>query len=354
MRVLTSATGNVTHLDGREHLAEYADSPARVVPAEGPVCNSIGAARGNVRWYVREAKEVTCKRCLAALERAHADAITEDALRTATANARAVLAEVEEELSQPCGQCGSPRSSHRHNSAEGHAFVEPTVPAAEEDEPLGMYVELSSGLTEYVERGYRLQHSRSGERGTVTAVGPNAVDLAMDEGGHRSGASWHWDRVALPEAGKTTASPVPEHKLYTPTGEAVVVLGSAVHGNGLRAGVWVVRESRPLALAFFVDEEHLRLQFSAYRPGERARLADAARVATPLTTPSQVAALLASMSEEAERYASGGVTGTAAQEFGASMERWTAELARWLGMSEPVKLASYASPYGGPEQRLNV
>lgn len=422
MRVLQSLTGSVTHMDGRERPWTDRDGNARVTLAEGPLCNGVGASRGNVRWYQREAKAVTCKRCLRILETLVTEAYALHAAYMMTPEGQAQEDELAARRAEKCGQCGSERSNPRHHSAEGHAFVE-----AEEGGLSGMYVELSSGLTEHVEPGYRLQHKDSGERGTVTAVGPNALDLRMDDGTSRSGASWYWGRPSLPElvtelpevgpvdrqavlstrVESLLHSGVPEitdaqraaeleqegplsrqlrevgsgsvqcpllyahavhdwftggsaksvrrcaglfedrmPKLYTPTGEAMTVLGSAVHGG--RTGLWGVREGRPLALAFFVDEDHLRLQFSAYRPGERARMADAARVATPVATPSQVAALLASMSEDAERYASGGVTGAAAQEFGASMERWTAELARWLGMSEPVKLASYASPYGGP------
>lgn len=515
MRVLQSLTGSVTHVDGRERPWTDRDGNARVTLAEGPLCNGVGASRGNVRWYQREAKAVTCKSCLRILAGQHAEAITENEIRTLKTDARADLAEVLAEVAteaapkpaarrpvteadmvvgtvvfkgngktayrvyavrtvsvygggtalraglvktttkndpsrstwwaaveltteqteaeraaeaetearamhaqymmtpegqaqedalaarraEKCGQCGSERSNPRHHSAEGHAFVEPTVPAAEEDEPLGMYVELSSGLTEYVERGDRLQHKDSGERGMVTAVGPNALDLRMDDGTPRSVASWFWGRLSvadevaeLPElgpidrqavlstrveslldSGVTDAQRAAEleqegplsrqlrmlpvdrsaPRLHTPTGEAVEVLGSAVHGNGLRTGIWAVREGRPLALAFFVDEDHLRLQFSAYRPGERARLTDATRVATPLATPSQVAELAATIAEQAELFAAGGVV-RHGEQFRAEMEANVRKLATWLGMSEPVKLASYASPYGGPEQRLNV
>jgi hypothetical protein len=445
MRVLRTLTGKAAHLPARN--AYDSREPF-------PVCTPVGTAvvtgSGGITRFYPYTGDVTCKRCLAALERAHAEAIAEDALRTATASAREELAKVEAEVradletearamhaqhmmtpegqaqedelaarrAEKCGQCGSERSNPRHHSAEGHAFVEP-VPAAQEAEPLGMYVELASGLPEYVERGDRLQHKDSGERGMVTAVGPNALDLRMDDGTPRSVASWFWGRPSLRELvaelpevapkividpskydsdaqlaeataqvralraagptdrqavlstgvgsgvlaekwsaplteGRGTAEPSgfqctanPTH-IYTPNGEAALVLGSGTHG-GL-PGVWALREGNdPQWGAFFVDEDHLRLQFSAYRPGERARLADAARVATSVATPSQVADLTTAIAQQAELFAAGGVTGPDLPEFRARMERNVRKLAAWLGMSEPVKLASYASPYGGPD-----
>lgn len=398
MRVLQSLTGSVTHLDGREHVAKYVDAPAKVIPAEGPVCNGVGASRGNVQWYERTAKAVTCKRCLKILAAAETEARAMHAQHMMTPEGQAQEDALAARRAEKCGQCGSERSNPRHHSAEGHAFVEATMLAAEEDDRSGLYVELSSGLTEHVEPGDRLQHKDSGERGTVTAVGPNALDLRMDDGSPRSAASWFWGRLSLPElvaelpevgpidrqavlatrvdslldSGVTDAQRAAEleqegplsrqlrmlpvdrfaPRLYTSTGEAVEVLGSdVVHG---RRGVWGVRAGRPLALAFFLNEDHLRLQFSAYRPGERARMADAARLATPLASPSQVANLATAIAQQAELFAAGGVTGPNLPEFRSRMERNVRKLAAWLGMSEPVKLASYASPYGGPEQRLNV
>ena len=518
MRVLTSASGTVTHLDGREHVAKYVDAPDAVVRAEGPACNGVGASRGNVRWSEREAKAVTCKSCLRILAGQHAEAITENEIRTLKADARADLAEVLAEVAteaapkpaarrpvteadmvvgvvvfkgngktayrvyavrtvevygggtalraglvktttksdpsrstwwaaseltteqtgaermaeaetearamhaqhmmtpegqaqedtlaarraEPCGQCGSERSNPRHHSAEGHAFVE-AAEIAEEDERSGMHVELSSGLTEFVEPGHRLQHKDSGTLATVTAVGPNALDLRTDDGTHRSGASWYWGRPSVAELSEVGPidrqavlstrveslldSGVPQDeaactvlgvhgphpwyaglssksrtrcpgrrldpnlstlRIFTPSGEAATVLGSGTQGG--RSGVWAVREGNdPTWGVFFVDQEHLTLQFSAYRPGERARLADAARVLSRLAEPGQVAELARSIAERAEAFAGGTVPPWGHEAFRLRMEADAATLASWLGMSAPVRLASYPSPYGGTD-----
>lgn len=488
MRVLRTLTGSAAHLPARNAY----DSP-EPFPMCTPVGTAVAAGSGGItRFFPHTAEAATCKRCLAALGRAHAEAITEDALRTATAASRVDLAEVEAELetearamhaqhmmtfegqaqedalaarhAEPCGQCGSERSNPRHHSAEGHADVDRAAELVEllnlpardtgthgEDETSGMHVELASGLTEFVEPGDRLQHGDSGERGTVTAVGPNALDLRMDDGTCRSGASWYWGRPslaelvadlpevapalvidpskydsdaqlaeataqvrALREAGPIdrqavlptrveslldsgthtqkcrdngeaarcdgscsrsatargefncpagtacSGAPFPGHvahepigevaaprqHIYTPNGEAALVLGSGTHGG--RLGVWAVREDYdPGWGAFFVDEESLTLQFSAYRPGERARLADAGRVLSRLAEPGQVAELARSIAERAEAFASGTVPSWGHEAFRLRMESDAATLAAWLGMSTPVKLASYPSPYGG-------
>lgn len=394
MRVLRTYTGKVTHLPARNAYEAHEPFPA---------CTPVGTAISNgiTRFYFHTAGAVTCKRCLRILEKLVTEAYAMHAAHMMTPEGQAQEDALAARRAERCDQCGSERSNPRHHSAEGHAFVE-----AEEGGLSGMYVELSSGLTEHVEPGDRLQHKDSGTLATVAAVGPNSLDLRTDAGNRRSGASWYWGRPAALEAGPidrpavlstrvdslldsgvhtqkcrdnaeaarcdgsctrpgcrctspgrectaedcpNTAYPAPEPKLYTPTGEAMTVLGSAVHGNGLRTGVWGVREGRPLALAFFVDEDHLRLQFSAYRPGERARLADATRLATPLATPSQVAELATAIAEQAELFAAGGVPEAASGAFSSRMVGNVQTLARWLGMSEPVPLASYASPYGGPD-----
>lgn len=414
MRVLRTLTGSAAHLPARN---------AHDTPEPFPMCTPAGTAvvtgsGGVTRFFPHTAKVATCKRCLAALGRAHAEAITEDALRTSSAAARASLADVEAQLvddmltearamhaqhmmtyegqaqedalaarrAEPCGQCGSERSNPRHHSAEGHTFVDHAEmdaeldAAAEEDERSGMYVELSSGLTEFVEPGHRLQHKSGGTLATVTAVGPNALDLLTDDGTRRSGASWYWGRPSLrelvaelPEVGPIDrramlstridslmdsgvpqeSSPVPDPalralRIYTPNGEAALVLGTGTHGG--RLGVWAVREGNaPTWGAFFVDEECLTLQFSAYRPGERARLADAARVLSRQAEPGQVAELARSIAERAEAFASGTVPPWGHEAFRLRMERDAATLASWLGMSAPVRLASYPSPYGGTD-----
>lgn len=422
MRVLQSLTGNVTHLDGREYVANYEDAPAKVIPAEGPVCNGVGASRGNVRWYQREAKAVTCKRCLKILAAAETEARAMHAAYMMTPEGQAQEDALAARRAEKCGQCGSERSNPRHHSAEGHAFTA-ELPAAEWS---GMQVELATGKR-YVEAGERVQHKDSGERGTVTAVGPNALDLEMADGTPRSVASWFWqiqDEPAPEVAPKIVIDPskydsdaqlaeataqvralraagpidrravlstrvdsllhsgvtdapgrsaeqtrlacrctapgqectaedcpntvyVTELRLYTPSGEAMLVLGSdVVHGHG---GLWAVREGNPVELTFFASQEHLALHFSAYRPGERARLMDTARLRTPLATPDQVANLATVIAQQAELYAAGGVSGPDSPEFRSRMERNVRKLAAWLGMSEPVKLVSYPSPYGGPE-----
>ena len=472
MRVLRTLTGSAAHLPARN--AYEAREPF-------PACTPVGTAVSNgvTRFYFHTADAVTCKRCLRILEKLVTEARAMHAQHMMTPEGQAQEDELAARRAERCDQCGSERSNPRHHSAEGHAFVE-----AEEGGLSGMYVELSSGLTEHVEPGDRLQHKDTRTLATVTAVGPNALDLLTDDGTRRSGASWYWGRPALRElvaelpevaprividpskydsdaqlaeataqvrrlraagqedvergpidrqavlvtrvdslldSGVTaglncpagpacSGAPFPGHvahepvtdaqraaeleeegplsrqlrevgsgsvqcpllyahavhdwftggsaksarrcaglfedrmpKLYTPTGEAMTVLGSAVHGG--RTGLWGVREGRPLALAFFVDEDHLRLQFSAYRPGERARLADAARVATPVATPSQVAELAVSIAEQAELFAAGGVSEADGPAFRARMGDSVKRLAQWLGMSEPVSLASFASPY---------
>lgn len=73
MITLTSATGNVHHAPARETLG----ADGKVHPGEGTVCNGIGSARGNVRWYVRKGKKVTCKRCIRVIAAQVADAEVE-------------------------------------------------------------------------------------------------------------------------------------------------------------------------------------------------------------------------------------------------------------------------------------
>lgn len=395
MRVLRTYTGKVTHLPARNAYEAHEPFPA---------CTPVGTAVSNgiTRFYFHTAGAVTCKRCLRILEKLVTEAYAMHAAHMMTPEGQAQEDELAARRAEKCGQCGSERSNPRHHSAEGHAFVDRAAEPVELlDLPArdtgthgddGLYVELSSGLTEYVEPGHRLQHKDTAHMGTVRTVGPNALDLTLDSGQAVSGASWYWGRPlaaelpevdpidrqavlsprvdSLPDSGvhtqkcrdnseaatcdgsctrSATGRSVRDTRLYTPSGEAMVVLGSAVHGNGLRAGVWGVREGRPLALAFFVDEEHLRLQFSAYRPGERAKLADATRMATPLATPSQVAELATAIAEQAELFAAGGVPEATSGAFSSRMVGNVQTLARWLGMSEPVPLASYASPYGGPD-----
>lgn len=384
MRVLRTLTGNAAHLPARN-----ADKGSR---EPFPACTPVGTAVSNgvTRFYFHAAKAVTCKRCLAILDKAETEAQAMHAQYMMTPEGQAQEDALAARRAEKCGRCGSERSNPRHHSAEGHAFTA-ELPAAEWS---GMQVELATGKR-YVEAGERVQHKDSGERGTVTAVGPNALDLEMEDGTPRSAASWFWQIQDEPTDAQRAAELEQEGplsrqlrevgsgsvqcpllyahavhdwftggsaksarrcaglfedrtpKLYAPTGEAMTVLGSAVHGG--RTGLWGVREGRPLALAFFVDENHLRLQFSAYRPGERARLADATRLATPLATPSQVAELATAIAEQAELFAAGGVPDRDAGAFRSRMIGNVQTLARWLGMSEPVELASYASPYGGPD-----
>lgn len=259
MRVLSSATGKVTHLDRRERSWTDANGVEHATQTEGPVCNGAGAGRGTVRWYDRNAKAVTCKRCLAWLDRLHTEALAEDEHRTAQA-------EVEAE------------------------------PATETAGPIDRDSVLDSGAREPVTDSRR----------------PARANTVF---------------------------------LYDQEGTALRVLGSGT-GEG-RPGVWVMREGRS-PLQTFLEREDLERAVSAHRPGERARLADAARVSTSLATPDQVANLATVIAQQAELYAAGGVTGAGVLEFRARMERNVHKLARYLGMSEPVKLSSLASPYGGP------
>lgn len=386
MRVLMTLTGKAAHLPARD---------AYTSPEPFPACTPVGTAvvsgsGGITRFFFRADAGITCKRCLAKLERAHADAITEDALRTATANARAVLAQVEEELvedlAQPCGQCGSPRSSHRHNSAEGHAFVsaEQAAPSGDEvDDRSGMYVELANGITEFVEAGHRLQRSTTKARGTVTAVGPNAVDLDMDEGGRSSGASWRWERLPVGDlvaelSEAEPARPVPSividpskydsREQLAEAAERVRALRDAgVHtqkcrDNGVTAtcgGACTRPVTDAQRLAWLEQEGPLSRQLRelAETPPPRLReaLAQAEREGDRFdATPQQVADLTWFIAHQAKRFADGLVPESSRERFRLGMASDTATLARWLGMSEPVELASYPNPYSGPDRVAEV
>lgn len=302
MRVLRTLTGSAAHLPARN--AYDAREPF-------PVCTPVGTAVSNgiTRFYFHTADAVTCKRCLRALAKAHAEALAMHEAESAAAAERAKLAEL-------CGRCGSPRSSLRHGSPEGHAFVD----HAEMDAELDAAAEVQA---------------------VPAATREDVVAATGDPVGWVSSMLDAASVAEPPEA----ASPL----VYTLHGEPVRVLGTGERFG--EVGVWALQEGKAERLAFFVGEDQLVSQFSAYRPGERARLADAARVATPLATPVQVAALAAGIAEQAELYASGGVAASAAGAFRSRMVGNVQTLARWLGMSEPMELASYASPYGGDPVR---
>lgn len=306
MRVLRTYTGKVTHLPARNAYEAHEPFPA---------CTPVGTAISNgiTRFYFHTAGAVTCKRCLRILEKLVTEAYAMHAAHMMTAE----------------GQAQEDALAARR---------------AEEAGPIDRQVVLATRVDSLLDSGVT-DTQRAAELEQEGPLSRQLRELMAAEGARPTCRCTAPGQECTAEDCLNTAYPAPEPKLYTPTGEAMTVLGSAVHGHGLRTGVWGVREGHPLALAFFVDEDHLRLQFSAYRPGERARRADATRLATPLATPSQVAELAAAIAEQAELFAAGGVPARAAEAFCSRMVNNVQTLARWLGMSEPVKLASYAGPY---------
>lgn len=422
MRALTSATGKVLHIDGRERPYTR-DGKTYVTPADGPLCNSMGAARGNVRWYTRNAKVATCKSCLRALDAAHAEALAMNEVESAAARERTRIAAQRAEFEQAAAEqavadkvaaseVNAAREALRGSSlawaltcfkddgrlsyrlagqskgalqrrglavltSDGYMLTElglrvrqvviMKVPESEAPAELhgttemgnrrGMSVLLARGVTGFVEAGQRLRRADTGERGTVDAVGPNAVDMTMDDETRWSGASWVWERdTAELESPAEAAVARPLTFEDFPRASRVVRKSDGVQGlvesrysdgklavvmddtGTVSTGHWST--FAPVALGEDRELELLVAEVEAnILDGALRRFAvDPVRFDA---TPSEAAALAQRVADTATRLAGPSPDAADVRALMGDVKR----LSRWLAMSEPVRLLSYRSPY---------
>lgn len=313
MRVLRTLTGKVAHLPARNAEARSFDA--------FPACTPVGTAVSNgvTRFYFHTADAATCKRCLAILDKAETEARAMHAQHMMTPEGQAQEDALAARRMEKCAQCGERRSKPRHHFEGGHAFVDRAAelvelldlparetgthgdadePTAEQGDCSGMYVELATGK-QYVQVGDRLRHPGIGRVGTVVAVGPNALDINVGQGGTTypwSGASWFW-------------MPVPHTQKCRDNAEAATCDGSC-----------------------------------AAPP--------AAEGATP--EPHEFATLAGHVAHQAELFANGLVCEAERETFRLGMVANVTTLAVWLGMSTPAEMRSFPSVYGGADRVAEV